>query len=231
MDYFRRVMNIVVYDTEEEKVPIVEPYAFTEGKYAGETVRTLMQRGLEGLFALRAILVKETHINTFDCANSVMYELMTEARKIFDECAPDVYGCYLSTLFELFDAMPFRGGYLVEFIRAYYEGEGVENESAFDFVNFGEIDEHYTVLDQIITDIEKYPEFVYQTEFVFKETSNNGTYAVFPGMCVSVVKKEDQDSGNLTDGIVAEVLTKSVNHPRGIKVRLVDGTIGRVQKI
>jgi uncharacterized repeat protein (TIGR03833 family) len=46
-----------------------------------------------------------------------------------------------------------------------------------------------------------------------------------------VVKKEDQRTGMLTEGIVKDVLTNSANHPRGIKVRLEDGTVGRVQKI
>ncbi len=232
MEFIRRVMNIVVYDTEEEKVPVVEPYAFINGKYAGETVKTLVQKGLEGLFALKAILVYEGHVNVYDCANSIMYELTTEARKIFDTCDVDNYDRYLRALVELFDAMPLRGSYCDEFIREYYEAEGFENESTFDFVYFDEPEDHYTVLDNIITDIEKYPVFVYQTEFFDNmEAPTDGTYGVFPGMHVSVVKNADQETGKLTDGIVEEVLTKTTNHPRGIKVRLIDGTIGRVQKI
>ncbi|KMO86362.1 hypothetical protein AB840_08295 [Megasphaera cerevisiae DSM 20462] len=54
---------------------------------------------------------------------------------------------------------------------------------------------------------------------------------VSPGTHVMVVKKEDQRTGMLTEGIVKDVLTNSANHPRGIKVRLEDGTVGRVQKI
>lgn len=52
-----------------------------------------------------------------------------------------------------------------------------------------------------------------------------------PGTHVMVVKKEDQRTGMLTEGIVKDILTNSANHPRGIKVRLEDGTVGRVQKI
>lgn len=51
------------------------------------------------------------------------------------------------------------------------------------------------------------------------------------GSKVSVVKKEDQRTGKLTSGLVKDLLTKSANHPHGIKVRLEDGTVGRVQKI
>ena len=40
------------------------------------------------------------------------------------------------------------------------------------------------------------------------------------GASVSIVLKQDQRSGNLTDGIVKDILTKSPNHPHGIKVRL-----------
>lgn len=48
---------------------------------------------------------------------------------------------------------------------------------------------------------------------------------------VSVVQKQDQRSGNLTEGIVQDILTKSKNHHHGIKVRLEDGTVGRVKEI
>jgi uncharacterized repeat protein (TIGR03833 family) len=50
-----------------------------------------------------------------------------------------------------------------------------------------------------------------------------------PGMRVQVVEKPNQRTGALTEGIVARLLTKSPNHPRGIKVLLDDGTVGRVQ--
>ncbi|MBZ0294839.1 MAG: YwbE family protein [Anaerolineae bacterium] len=52
-----------------------------------------------------------------------------------------------------------------------------------------------------------------------------------PGMAVSIVLKQDQRTGKLTRGIVKDILTKSPTHPHGIKVRLVDGQVGRVQKI
>ncbi len=52
-----------------------------------------------------------------------------------------------------------------------------------------------------------------------------------PGLLVAVVLKEDQRTGKLTEGIVKNILTNSPKHPRGIKVRLESGEIGRVQKI
>ena len=52
-----------------------------------------------------------------------------------------------------------------------------------------------------------------------------------PGMEVEVVLKADQATGKLTRGVVAEILTNSEFHPRGIKVRLTDGQVGRVQSI
>jgi uncharacterized repeat protein (TIGR03833 family) len=51
------------------------------------------------------------------------------------------------------------------------------------------------------------------------------------GIKVSVVLKQDQRTGKLTEGVVKEILTKSAFHPHGIKVRLADGQIGRVQNI
>ncbi len=51
-----------------------------------------------------------------------------------------------------------------------------------------------------------------------------------PGMEVDIVLKKDQLTGTLTRGIVKTVLTNSHSHPRGIKVMLTDGSIGRVQE-
>lgn len=48
---------------------------------------------------------------------------------------------------------------------------------------------------------------------------------------VSVVQKQDQRTGKLTEGVVQKLLTKSANHPRGIKVMLEDGIVGRVKKV
>lgn len=52
-----------------------------------------------------------------------------------------------------------------------------------------------------------------------------------PGIRVSIVLKRDQGTGNLTEGIVRDILTSSPAHPHGIKVRLVTGDVGRVKKI
>lgn len=48
---------------------------------------------------------------------------------------------------------------------------------------------------------------------------------------VKVVKKQDQRTGNLTEGKVKRILTNSKNHPHGIKVMLEDGVVGRVKEI
>lgn len=52
-----------------------------------------------------------------------------------------------------------------------------------------------------------------------------------PGMTVLIVLKQDQRTGKLTKGIVKDILTKSPNHPHGIKVRLESGLVGRVKEI
>ena len=52
-----------------------------------------------------------------------------------------------------------------------------------------------------------------------------------PGMTVLVVRKQDQATGALTEGVVQDVLTRSSTHPRGIKVRLRGGQVGRVVQI
>ncbi|MBR8537103.1 YwbE family protein [Carboxylicivirga sediminis] len=52
-----------------------------------------------------------------------------------------------------------------------------------------------------------------------------------PGDNVSIVLKQHQRTGQLTEGVVKDILTKSSFHPHGIKVRLEDGQVGRVKKI
>jgi uncharacterized repeat protein (TIGR03833 family) len=51
------------------------------------------------------------------------------------------------------------------------------------------------------------------------------------GTKVLVVQKQDQRSGKLTEGVVQKLLTKSEAHPRGIKVMLEGGIVGRVKEI
>ena len=52
-----------------------------------------------------------------------------------------------------------------------------------------------------------------------------------PGMTVLIVLKKDQPTGKLTKGVVKDILTNSPTHPHGIKVRLMDGQVGRVKEI
>ncbi len=52
-----------------------------------------------------------------------------------------------------------------------------------------------------------------------------------PGLRVAIVLKQDQRTGKQTIGVVKDLLTNSANHPHGIKVRLTDGQVGRVQEI
>ena len=51
------------------------------------------------------------------------------------------------------------------------------------------------------------------------------------GATVGIVLKEDQRTGKITEGIVKDILTKSMFHPHGIKVRLSSGEVGRVKLI
>ncbi len=51
------------------------------------------------------------------------------------------------------------------------------------------------------------------------------------GAEVLIVLKRDQRTGKLTRGVVKDILTRSANHPHGIKVRLKDGKVGRVQEV
>jgi uncharacterized repeat protein (TIGR03833 family) len=55
--------------------------------------------------------------------------------------------------------------------------------------------------------------------------------ALTPGTRVRVVQKHHQRSGELTEGVVKDILTRSPTHPHGIKVRLAGGIVGRVKQI
>jgi uncharacterized repeat protein (TIGR03833 family) len=54
---------------------------------------------------------------------------------------------------------------------------------------------------------------------------------IVPGLEVDIVLKQDQRTGKTTRGVVKDILTKSPEHPHGIKVRLADGQVGRVKRI
>lgn len=54
---------------------------------------------------------------------------------------------------------------------------------------------------------------------------------IYPGLEVGIILKKDQRTGNVTYGVVKNLLTSSAFHSRGIKVRLEDGQIGRVCEI
>lgn len=68
---------------------------------------------------------------------------------------------------------------------------------------------------------------------MIKPSGNDGRnrIAIQPGCTVDIIQKEDQRSGKKTRGIVKEILTNSQTHPYGIKVRLIDGRVGRVAEI
>ena len=68
-------------------------------------------------------------------------------------------------------------------------------------------------------------------ENILEDNSNQIRNKIVPGLKVAIVLKKDQPTGKLTIGIVKDMLTHSNFHHRGIKVRLEDGSVGRVQKI
>lgn len=59
----------------------------------------------------------------------------------------------------------------------------------------------------------------------------NSRSSIRSGLGVQIVLKNDQRTGKLTQGVVKDILTNSPTHPHGIKVRLMDGQVGRVKKI
>lgn len=64
-------------------------------------------------------------------------------------------------------------------------------------------------------------------------TDSDGTQraGIKRGVPVQIVQKHHQPTGELTEGIVQDILTKSPSHPHGIKVRLESGEVGRVKQV
>ena len=69
------------------------------------------------------------------------------------------------------------------------------------------------------------------TVTIKKHMDGNNRNAIAIGDLVEVVEKHNQSSGELTQGLVKRILTKSKNHPHGIKVMLDTGEVGRVKNI
>jgi len=51
------------------------------------------------------------------------------------------------------------------------------------------------------------------------------------GSEVTIVQKQHQRTGELTEGFVKKILTSSPTHPHGIKVMLDTGEVGRVKAV
>ena len=65
----------------------------------------------------------------------------------------------------------------------------------------------------------------------WEEMNGKNRKDIVSGLEVEIVLKEDQRTGKRTRGIVKDILTNSSTHPHGIKVRLTNGLVGRVQEI
>lgn len=68
-------------------------------------------------------------------------------------------------------------------------------------------------------------------KLIHKNADGQNLADIRPGLFVSIVRKKDQPTGVLTEGIIKDILTGSSRHPHGIKVRLETGEVGRVQYI
>ncbi len=65
----------------------------------------------------------------------------------------------------------------------------------------------------------------------FVPMTGNQRKAIRVGLLVQVVQKHHQRTGELTEGVVQRILTKSPSHPHGIKVMLEGGIVGRVKEV
>lgn len=82
-----------------------------------------------------------------------------------------------------------------------------------------------------IADDKEIPSFICNSLRCIKSLNGNSRQNIKIGSIVRVVQKNDQKNGKLTEGIVKEILTRSKTHPRGIKVALENGIVGRVKEL
>jgi len=73
--------------------------------------------------------------------------------------------------------------------------------------------------------------FMRKTRIMEPHSDGQQRSSVRIGLIVDIIRKEDQRSGKKTRGIIQEILTNSLSHPHGIKVRLKGGQVGRVAEI
>ncbi len=232
MDFSKEHINFFFFNTEDEedKIPYIEPYAIREGAYKGKTVRDLVKMGIPGLKALVKVM-NAYHVSEYDCANSIIYEMYLEVQNIFDQCDEENYTELLCVLCELYGTLPENNKTCDYYLHCCDDDE--EAETLYDLILDGDPADIEEYLEVIIHDITTMPMFVYpvDSEQAGHNIKLDGTCGIVPGMKVAVVLKENQGTDKLDEGIVDEVLTKSLTHPKGIKVKLRDGKIGRVQKI
>ena len=67
--------------------------------------------------------------------------------------------------------------------------------------------------------------------YLYAMKQGNYRKNIKPGQLVHIVQKQDQRTGELTVGVVQDILTRAPQHPHGIKVRLDTGEVGRVKEI
>lgn len=232
MDFSKEHINCFFFNTEddEDKIPYIEPYAIREGAFKGKTVRDLVKMGIPGLKALVKVM-NAYHVNEFQCANSIVYEMFLEVQNIFDQCEEEDYAELLCVLCELYGTLPDNNKTCDYYLHCCDDNE--EAETLYDLILYGEPEDIEEYLEVIIHDITTMPMFVYpvDSEHAGHSIKLDGTCGIVPDMKVAIVRRENQGTDKLDEGIVDEVLTKSLVHPRGIKVRLKNGKIGRVQKI
>jgi uncharacterized repeat protein (TIGR03833 family) len=75
------------------------------------------------------------------------------------------------------------------------------------------------------------PNYRYFCQKILHDMNGQNRSDIKVGLEVGIVLKADQRSGRITEGIVQDILTNSMFHPHGIKVRLTSGEVGRVQYI
>lgn len=223
-------MNAVLYSINLKENPnsfaekCVPDYVFFDEMIGRWSVTELLREGINGMHML-AVLMNDyaERSDAQDMHNAVSQALSEKIGQIYEESGNEHPRDFLGAVATIIDFIPFFRNV------AYDYAVELRYENLYDLLLHGDDKDVYRVCEMMV---EKISNNVVLLITEPEERKNPFLRAnVLPGLHVKIVLKKDQSTGKLTEGYVKDILTSAPVHTRGIKVRLLDGQIGRVKQI
>jgi len=206
---------------EEKRVP---DYVFRDEIIGEWSVTELLHEKIRGMHLL-AVLMNDyaERPDAQDMHNAVSQALSEKIGKIYEESGNEHPRDFLAAVATIMDFIPFFGKF------AFDCAVELRYENLYDLLLRGDDTDVYRACEMVVEEMSSNV-VLYIAEP--EESKNPFLRAdVLPGLHVKIVLKKDQPTGKLTEGYVKDILTSAPVHTRGIKVRLLDGQIGRVRQI